>query len=80
MVIILAAAEPEKGKVHRIDGIGGFESTRVPIKITDATEQLSDWWQDNSPNDFPSIVAACWWAVVTLTSLGPEWEEVGSCV
>ena len=20
--------------------------------------------------DFPSIIAACWWAVVTLTSLG----------
>lgn len=26
--------------------------------------------QENSPNDFPSIIAACWWAVVTLTSLG----------
>lgn len=26
--------------------------------------------EDNSPNDFPSIIAACWWAVVTLTSLG----------
>lgn len=26
--------------------------------------------EDNSPLDFPSIVNACWWAVVTLTSLG----------
>lgn len=26
--------------------------------------------EDNSPVDFPSIIAACWWAVVTLTSLG----------
>ncbi|CAE7247785.1 KCNB2 [Symbiodinium natans] len=26
--------------------------------------------EDNSPVDFPSIVTSCWWAVVTLTSLG----------
>ncbi|CAJ1423912.1 unnamed protein product [Effrenium voratum] len=26
--------------------------------------------EDNSPVDMPSIIAACWWAVVTLTSLG----------
>lgn len=26
--------------------------------------------QDGSPNDFPSIVAASWWSIVTMTSVG----------
>mmetsp|Transcript_52460 Transcript_52460/g.122397 ORF Transcript_52460/g.122397 Transcript_52460/m.122397 type:complete len:465 (-) Transcript_52460:231-1625(-) len=26
--------------------------------------------EDNAPLDFPSIIVACWWAVVTLVSLG----------
>ena len=35
-------------------------------------------FQDNSPVDMPSIIAACWWAVVTLTSLG-QGQRVESC-
>ena len=34
--------------------------------------------QDNSPLDFPSIINACWWAVVTLTSLGPGTLQISA--
>eukprot|EP00439_Symbiodinium_sp_Y106_P079903 s149_g18.t1 len=45
-----------------------FNATELIVYLADCNDTYNRG--DNSPLDFPSIVNACWWAVVTLTSLG----------